>query len=896
VSGKVGRVILGPSSRSLLYSSVHSDMHGDETVTALPGDIQVGRQFGVYRVEGLLGAGGMGYVFRAVDTRLNRPVALKICSERFGERFDREARAISTFNHPHVCTLYDIGPNYLVMELIDGETLSARIEKGPLPIDDVLRYGAQIADALSEAHRAGIVHRDLKPGNVMISRHGAKVLDFGLAKMTEGAEPTITRPFAVMGTPAYMAPEQVGGRPADARSDLFALGLVLYEMTTGRLPLPGASLGSVLQSNANAAVMPPSKIRTNAPPALDDLIARLLAADPARRPVSAAVVAAALRAVAAPKSPGVRIGLMAGAAASVAIVLVASWWLTRGTSEPVRLEVAEIKAVINLPERKADPAYSPDGSKIAFSWRGPDDKSPGIYLLDLNVEAVMPARLTTSRFDDVSPAWSMDGSRIAFVRLKPLAKANELIVATVADGTEVKLRDVIQSAPLVGSSRPLLAWTPDGNGIVIPTVDVEPAGRANLFRIDVNGGPARKLFDSTGGDGDGYPAISPDGRWLAYALVERFSSRLFVRRIGVTGLPAGEPIEFPGGRGANLAAIRSPMWSPDSRRLLFVLGGRLIEWEVNRQWREVWVSPNPFGSATARWAKDGTLAQFVYAPLSASTELRELRLDPSGRHAEGPATNFLPLGLVSGPQLSPDGRWLAFAKARTLWVAAADGRDPRKLADQVPGSGLHISPDSRQVAFHSVNDLYAPLYVADLDGRTKPRKVAQAESFSLVGASWSADGQYLYTTNINKTPQRILRARVSDGELEDLFDGATAAVAADGLRLFYRKSQLPGLFARSLEGYIPGNLEELVVPDCVMPFSIEPARRGVYYVGCDEGGHEVALRYFEFSSQRTFDVAPPPKATQPILTVSRNGRRLIHQTTLYDNDELTRVTFRVAGQ
>jgi serine/threonine protein kinase len=268
-------------------------MHHDETVTALPDDVQVGRQFGVYRVEGLLGAGGMGYVFRGVDTRLNRPVAIKVCAARFGERFDREARAISAFNHPHVCTLYDIGPNYLVMELIDGETLSAHIGKGPLPIDDVLRYGAQIADALTEAHRAGIVHRDLKPGNVMISRHGVKVLDFGLAKMTEAGEPTITRPFTVLGTPAYMAPEQIAGRHEDARSDLFALGLILYEMTTGQLPLPGVSLGSALQSGGHAVITPASKIRTEASPALDNLIARLLSADPARRPASAVDVATA---------------------------------------------------------------------------------------------------------------------------------------------------------------------------------------------------------------------------------------------------------------------------------------------------------------------------------------------------------------------------------------------------------------------------------------------------------------------------------------------------------------------------------------------------------------------------------------------------------------------------
>jgi len=867
-------------------------MNHDETVTVSAADIQAGRQFGVYRVEGLLGAGGMGSVFRGVDTRLNRPVAIKICSERFGERFDREARAISAFNHPHVCTLYDIGPNYLVMELIDGETLSARIGKGPLPIDEVLRYGAQIADALTEAHRAGIVHRDLKPGNVMISRHGVKVLDFGLAKMTEVAEPTITRPFTVLGTPAYMAPEQIAGRPADARSDLFALGLVLYEMTTGRLPLPGASLGSVLQSHGHADITPPSKIRTAASPALDNLIARLLSADPARRPASTEEVATALRAIAAPKGRGINFALLAGVAAIVAIALVAAWWFTGRTREPVRLEVAGITAITNLPGIKLDPAFSPDGSAIAFAWRGPDSRSPGIYVLDLDGKAVTPRRLTDSVFDDASPAWSPGGSEIAFVRRRFQA-ANELIVVPANGGAERKIRDIKQSAPLAETSRPLLTWTPDGSAIVIPTVDAA-GSRASLFRIGLDNTPAQLLFSSTGGDGDGYPAFSPDGRWLAYALVERASSRLFVRRMGPGGVPEGSPLEVPGGVGTNRAQVRSPAWSPDSRRLLFVVGGRLMEWQVNGPSRELWVSPDRLQAVSMRW-HDGVLAQLVYATASGRSELRELRLDATGRRAERPATNFLPLGSINGPEFSPDGRWLAFANAGTLWVTTADGRNPRKLSDLIPGSGLHISPDSRQIAFHSVGDLFAPLYVADLDGKTPPRKVAQTQGVALVGASWSADGQYLYTMAVNLTPQRVLRARVSDGEVEHLFEGSSPVVAADGRRIFYKKGRGSPIFVRSLEGDIANNPEAQLIPECAMEFGIAPTPRGVYYVSCDEGAHQLALRYFEFSSRRSFDIGPPPDTTQPILTVSPDGRRLLYGTTLFDNDELTRVSFRPAG-
>jgi hypothetical protein len=172
----------------------------------------------------------MGQVYRALDTRLNRSVAVKFAREPFGDRFGREARAIAQLNHPHICTLYDVGPNYLVMELVDGETLDARLKNGALPIDRVLRYGAQIADALAAAHAKGIIHRDLKPGNIMLTKAGVKVLDFGLAKTDE----TVTQNPVVMGTPAYMAPEQIEGKDADARTDIYALGLVLREMATGK--------------------------------------------------------------------------------------------------------------------------------------------------------------------------------------------------------------------------------------------------------------------------------------------------------------------------------------------------------------------------------------------------------------------------------------------------------------------------------------------------------------------------------------------------------------------------------------------------------------------------------------------------------------------------------------
>jgi tetratricopeptide (TPR) repeat protein len=216
-----------------------SQLPEDSTVTRF----SVGAILGPYRIEGKLGEGGMGEVFRAVDTRLGRAVAVKIAHEQFGARFEREARAISSLNHPNICTLYDVGPNYLVMELVEGETVAERLKRRPLSVETALHYAVQIAAALAEAHGKGIVHRDLKPGNIMIAKSGVKVLDFGLAK--SGQDETVTASRVVMGTPAYMSPEQRAGKPADARSDIYSFGCVLYEMLTGaRITAPRRRLPS----------------------------------------------------------------------------------------------------------------------------------------------------------------------------------------------------------------------------------------------------------------------------------------------------------------------------------------------------------------------------------------------------------------------------------------------------------------------------------------------------------------------------------------------------------------------------------------------------------------------------------------------------------------------------
>src|SRR5712664_3882362 len=275
-----------------------------------------GAHLGPYEIAGPLGSGGMGEVYRARDTRLERTVAIKILPAQFSadpvrkQRFEREAKTISSLNHPHICVLHDVGSHdgidYLVMECVEGETLAKRLEKGSLPLDQVLKYGMEIADALDKAHREGIVHRDLKPGNIMLTPAGAKLLDFGLAKpaapLSSGVTLTaatrnspVTEQGTIVGTFQYMSPEQIEGKELDGRSDLFSLGAVLYEMLTGQRAFEGKSQLSVASAILEKEPVPISSVKPMTPPALDHAIRRSLAKEVDKRWQSAADLAGELQ-------------------------------------------------------------------------------------------------------------------------------------------------------------------------------------------------------------------------------------------------------------------------------------------------------------------------------------------------------------------------------------------------------------------------------------------------------------------------------------------------------------------------------------------------------------------------------------------------------------------------
>ena len=406
-----------------------------------------GTRLGPYEIVTPLGAGGMGEVYRARDTRLGRDVAIKVLPEHLSAspdvraRFEREAKTVSSLNHPSICTLFDVGreseTDYLVMELVEGETLAARLARGALPTGDVLRLGSQIADALDRAHRAGVIHRDLKPGNVMLTKSGAKLMDFGLARATgtvgpaggtgatagiRSQSPTMEQPLTaegtIVGTFQYMAPEQLEGKEADARSDIWALGCVLYEMATGKRAFEGESHASLISAILRDTPRPLAELAPLSPPGIDRIVSQCLAKDADERWQSAGDLARELRWLTSSSSqsgmpavparrrvlPRGGLGMIAGAVVALAALVYAFGpWNSRHAETPlVRFALAAPPGTTL--EQTADAALSPDGRALAF-LAADSSGTDHIYVRPL---ASPDARIVPGTDDGSLPFWSPD--------------------------------------------------------------------------------------------------------------------------------------------------------------------------------------------------------------------------------------------------------------------------------------------------------------------------------------------------------------------------------------------------------------------------------------------------------------------------------------------------------
>jgi Tol biopolymer transport system component len=716
-----------------------------------------GARLGNFEIVGLLGRGGMGQVYRARDSRLKREVAIKTLPPLFAAdrdriaRFEREARAASALNHPNIVTVYDVGRengvSFIVSELVEGETLARVIERGPLPLRKLIEVGTQIAEGLAAAHAAGVVHRDLKPGNVMLTSGGrVKILDFGLARQDRvlGPESTtvaVSDAGAILGTPGYMSPEQVRGEPADARSDLFSLGLILYEMASGKPAFQGGSSIEVMNSilKDDPPELPPAS-----PPALDRIVRRCIEKQPAMRFQSASDLGFALGSVSGPQAATAparkrRPWPLWTAAAALGLALGiggAAWWLRAPAPLPSTLPEASLRRLTKDGGLSTDAAISPDGKLVAYASDRTDSSNLDIWVQQ--VDGGGAVRITDDPADDYAPAFSPDGTQIAF-----------------------------------RSDR-------EGGGIyVVPAL----------------GGEAR-LRISRGSR----PRFSPDGQMMMYSLHANGASGLggdlFIQRD-----PAGAPVQI----GAGCVVLPdSAVWSPDSRRVLFwaacgsgrntyqyptlwvstldgksVAGPTLSDSFAINQWlpgpsRLLVTVPLSDGSsiATVPVSADGTTVTGQWQRLTLSTggawqpsAARNGRIalsamdweshnwgipiDGNG-HATGPPRRLTarPAGeYETFPVLSRDGKNLAFLcswvdRAKLYYRNLATGKEREIASDIVLWTGVSFSPDARTVLYAGQQARSAgaetSVYEVPVSGGV-PRKVWN-ESTGVNIWDWSPDG------------------------------------------------------------------------------------------------------------------------------------------------------------
>jgi serine/threonine protein kinase len=515
------------------------------------------------------------------------------------------------------------------MELVEGQSLADRLKKGPLPIDKVLQYGAQIADALTTAHAQGIIHRDLKPGNIMETPKGVKLLDFGLAKyaattLLGDAETTLTVRSAILGTPAYMAPEQIEGHDCDARTDIFALGLVLFEIATGSRAFAGSSQAQLISQIMHGE----PAFEKLAPPAFRLIVERCLAKDPVKRWQSASDLKLALEDMEM-KTPSARttrgaliattkrrrLALMAAVVGSALVVAALAWtWWTRNRPTQTIQNIKLIPLTTD-PGVEQEPSLSPDGSQVAYSWNGPDQANFDIYVKTTKAGAAVaapPLRLTRDPADDTSPVWSPDGSSIAFLRKLNVGNQFGLMLMPALGGQERKLAEV--SIPETGwFYSPYLAWAPDSQSLIVTD---HPSGGSPtaLFLVSVRTGDKRQLtFPPSGVIGDHCPAVSPDGKNLAFRRAHaegNWRGTIYLLGLGNDIQPRGEPREVvlaPWAATPNEVFKWSCVaWTEDSRKLVFVhdlgFGPSRSQWktEILLAVRQSWQSRLAPDSTTSR--------------------------------------------------------------------------------------------------------------------------------------------------------------------------------------------------------------------------------------------------------------------------------------------------------
>jgi serine/threonine protein kinase len=702
-----------------------------------------GTKLGPYEIVSLLGKGGMGEVYRAHDARVGREVAVKVSSERFGERFEREARAIASLNHPNICTLYDVGPNYLVMELVEGEP-----PQGPMPLDEALRIARQIASALQEAHAKSIVHRDLKPGNIRVKADGTvKVLDFGLAKMgTAPAKPTqdsptlsiaATQAGMILGTAAYMSPEQARGREADKRSDIWAFGVVLYELLTGRQLFEGETISDVL-----AGVLRQEPDWSPVPEKARRLVQRCLEKDPKRRlqdigDMDLLLEPQATGVAAQPPTRSTRIWPVAAAVLGLAAAVVS---YLHFSERPPRAEVTRFE--ISPPEKtsfSSSFAISPDGRMLAFTAAGSDGRSR-IWLKPMDSLEARPLNGTDGAQNPV--IWSPDNRALAFSG----GTLGFLKRIDVSGGPAQTLCSVSAGAPIG-------AWSSSG---VIIFRDI-----AGISQVQERGGACSGLtvIDSQRGEiRHTSPSFLPDGRHFLY---------LRVGKLEETGVYVGSLDSKPDAQSSqrllagNSPATYASLPGASTGHLLFLRDGTLMAQPFNPSSLTFTGDARPVTEGVG-FASGGDLPLFsvsatgtlVYRGTSGTQRLQLTWYDRKGES----------LGVIGDPgtysaiSLSPDGKRLAFdlpdsSANRDVWIQdLVGGTKNRFTFDLAPDFDPVWSADNKRVFFTSNREGGGNLYqkASDLTGNDQPVLKSPDRKFP---QDVSPDGRFLMYVVISNNSQ-----------------------------------------------------------------------------------------------------------------------------------------------
>jgi serine/threonine protein kinase len=840
-----------------------------------------GSRLAHFEVLDKIGEGGMGLVYRARDVNLDRLVALKVlppaavADPERKRRFIQEARTASSLNHPNIVTIYEIAADrnidFIAMELVPGKTLDQTIAGQPLPIKDTLKYAIQIAGALAAAHSAGIVHRDLKPGNVMVTPAGSiKVLDFGLAKLTErlnpsDSAPTLTvhtDPGAIVGTVAYMSPEQAEAKHIDARSDIFAFGAVFYEMLTARRAFQreskAAMLSAILREDPAPIPQHPEEAR---------IVDRCLRKDPSRRFQSATDLQAALedlldesaiKQTSVAHRPWIALALVPALAA-----LSAYLWLKQPPAPAAELKVVPLTS---YPGTESFPSLSPDGNQVAFFWSGEKPADAGVYVLAIGSNAP-PLKIAGN--DATQPVWSPDGRWIAFVRTRGDGKLDVSIVSPLG-GPERKVTE-IGPLPTYLLSR-YIGWGEDSNTLIVSDVQ-PPSPAAGLFVVSLESGEKRRVTQADPSDiGDSAPVIAAGGHTLLFCRASSYNLAVWLSLPISQGLiPEGpaKPItprkDFSGGaaftldgaeiilgssRGSPGGLWRAPSRGGDAVRIPFV--GEFGQY------------PSISGHA------GGGAARLVYAKVYSDLNIHRLDLSSPAL----PPVQFAASTLAEmNPQYSPDGARVVFGSDRSgdleIWVSDRDGGNPiqlTRLQASLTGSP-RWSPDGQTIVFDSNLEGRTDVYLVSASGG-QPRRLTHGPAICRV-PSFSRDGRWIYFNSNRGNGDQIWKipSKGGNGIQVTRNTGYVAFESTDGQWLFY--TQFPRDASPIWKMPVSGG-EPVKVLDGVFVRAFQPIDSGIYWIGFEKDS--LFLHFYDFAGKKSTTIAPVGSRLYVGLAISPDRR------------------------